>query len=175
MPNGRAKAAATSSRRIGSAKPPAPPSVNTFVHPSLAPVFAVLPEFPSVSEVLSYQLTGLMVVFIALGLIWVTMEISGTYFKRRDASLVLSRAKTATAAAAALPLTPVGSSATARPAAPADAAPDAATLALIVAAVYVALDARAHRIITVTPANEPLEWSREGRRDIFTSHRFRMR
>jgi len=74
---------------------------------------------------------------------------------------------------------PVVPPASATPPAPSAAAPapvaqdeiPAHVLAVIVAAVSVTLG-HAHHIVSVTPA-ESLMWSREGRRNIFSSHSFR--
>ena len=132
-------------------------------------VLAALPEFPSVRESLGFQLTGLMVVFIALVLIWGLMELSGAIFRRLDAS---AKTRVPAPAPAAAPATPAAAPASVS-ASPEDG-PDAATLAVIFAAVHTVLGGAAHRVVSVTPAAEaPLDWSREGRRDHFSSHRVR--
>jgi Na+-transporting methylmalonyl-CoA/oxaloacetate decarboxylase gamma subunit len=113
---------------------------------------ASLPEFPSLGESLRFQLTGLAVVFIALGSIWAVMEIAGAWFKRHPQ--------------------PVASAPAAPTVAPADAAIDPATLAIIAAAVHVTVGGP-HRIHAITAADHPVDWAREGRRHHFASHQVR--
>lgn len=125
---------------------------------------AALSEYPTTLESIRYQVTGLAVVFIALGLIWVMMEILGAFFRRLAASQAAAKAAAQAAAAALLPPPP--------PPAPVPTGPSPATVAVIIAAVHCTLGHRPHRIISVSPA-EPHDWSREGRRDIFSSHRVR--
>lgn len=135
--------------------------------PPTAPVFdplslATFREFPSALESIRYQVTGLMVVFIALGLLWVLMEILGAFFRRLAAAEAASKA----AAQAATPAAPAVQVASAPP----DLSHHA--LVAIVAAIHSTLDHRPLRIVSVQPA-EHHDWSREGRRDIFSSHRVR--
>jgi hypothetical protein len=84
---------------------------------------------------------------------------------------VLAKASAAKAAAARV----ASAAPNPAPAAPIAAqGPDAATMAVIIAAVHTLLGGAAHRITSVSPAAEPaLDWSREGRRDHFSSHRVR--
>lgn len=121
--------------------------------PSLPAIFfSSLSEFPSLGESLRFQLTGLAVVFIALGSIWAVMEIAGAWFRRHPQKV---------AAPAPAPAAP-----------PADAAMDHATLAIIAAAVHVTVGGP-HRIHAVTDADHPVDWAREGRRHHFASHQVR--
>jgi Na+-transporting methylmalonyl-CoA/oxaloacetate decarboxylase gamma subunit len=142
--------------------------------PLAAPAFLPLPlatlsEFPSVPESIRYQITGLMVVFIALGLIWVLMEILGVFFRRLAATQAAAKAAAKAATQAAIAVQPVSPSV--QPAAPAPAIP-CETLAIIVAAIHCKLNNRPHRILSIEPADQH-DWAREGRRDIFSSHRVR--
>ena len=123
-----------------------------------------LPEHPTLGESLVYQINGLVVVFIALGLIWAMMEIMGAIF-RRVAVHQAARAVAVPTVAAPEPTAP----------APATAAADGvdpATYAAIVAAVHCTLG-QGHRIVGVTSVIDTRDWSREGRRDHFFSHRVR--
>ena len=123
-----------------------------------------LPEHPTLGESLVYQINGLVVVFIALGLIWAMMEIMGAIF-RRVADHQAARAAAVPTVAAPEPAAP----------APATAAADGvdpATYAAIVAAVHCTLG-QGHRIVGVTSVIDTRDWSREGRRDHFFSHRVR--
>ena len=127
-----------------------------------------LPEHPKLGENLVYQFNGLVVVFIALGMIWVMMEVMGAVF-RRVAANQSARAAAVPAAAVAEPVAP--------PPAPvgvpaATEGIDPATYAAIVAAVYCTLGT-GHRIVGVTSVVDARDWSREGRRDHFSSHRVR--
>lgn len=124
------------------------------MHPILA---AALPEQPGFLQSVSYQLNGLIVVFLALSLIWLMLEGLGFYFKR-----------------AAKMGTPV-----AAPAAGAAVAPAAAVenlppelVAAVAAAVQIVCGAqtRIHAIMPVAPAQD---WAQEGRRHIFASHQIR--
>ena len=127
-----------------------------------------LPEHPGIGESLAYQFNGLVVVFIALGMIWVMMEIMGAFFRR----VAVNQA----ARAAALPkvAAPEPAAPAAAPAAAAAATDgvDPATYAAIVAAVYCTLG-KGHRVVGVTSVLDTRDWSREGRRDHFSSHRVR--
>ncbi len=124
------------------------------------PPLATLPEYPNVGESLLYQATGLAVVLIALCTIWFLLELIGVFFKRADA-----RVKTA-------PVSPVATAAPAVASEPPPGTIPAEVVAVIAAAVHVTLGGR-HRIHSVTPALSPVDWAREGRREIFASHKLR--
>ena len=129
-------------------------------------LLGVLPEYPTMPEVISFQATGLMVVFLALGSLWFLLSIAGRIFAFRDA-------RVAAAKAAAAPVT-LAPALTASPASapPAEAPPAGAVLAVIAAAVHVTLGRRA-RVVSVSPVRVDGDWAREGRRQIFASHRVR--
>lgn len=119
---------------------------------------AALPDYPTMGESVLFQLTGLVVVFLALGSIWGMLEIMGVFFRR------------------AKPVPPAA--ATAAPSSVAPATADTTSpelLAVISAAVHVALAGRPHRIAAVVPApvDSEHDWAREGRRTIFASHKTR--
>ena len=125
-------------------------------------VLGVLPEFPSVSEILGFQLTGLLVVFVALGSIWGLTELTGFFFKRAAA-----RTPEIAPAPVAIPVSPIQ--------APAATAPEAISpeiFAVIAAAIQVTLSGP-FRIQTITPVEHPRDWAQEGRRQIFASHKVR--
>ena len=124
-------------------------------------LLGVLPEHPSLGESLPYQLTGLAVVFIALGLIWVALEAMGLYFKRR--------APAPTPVAAPAPV-PAPAAAAPAPAAPTGIPPE--LLAVIAATVQVSLEGP-YRIQAIVPVNPGQDWAHEGRRQIFASHQIR--
>lgn len=120
-------------------------------------LLGVLPDHPSLSESIPFQLTGLAVVFIALGLIWLALEAMGLYFKRR------TPAPSAAPAAVAPP-------APAAPAVPAGLPPE--LVAVIAATVQVSLEGP-YRIQAIVPVNPGQDWAHEGRRQIFASHQIR--
>ena len=117
-------------------------------------VLASLPDHPEFGESIAFQFTGLLVVFTALGLIWLSLTLVGGFFRRR-------------AAAAPQPTQ-----------APAPAAVPAATdlppelVADIAAAVQVSLTG-AYRIQAIVPVGTGQDWAHEGRRQIFASHQVR--
>lgn len=121
---------------------------------SICCMLAVLPEYPEFTDSITFQLNGLMVVFMALGGIWGLLEFTGMIFRRIDARR-----------AAALP-------------APTSAGPDSlgeapitpAIYAVIASAVYAEFHGRA-RIVTIESVEHDTSWAREGRRAIFYSHR----
>ncbi len=122
-------------------------------------LLGVLPDHPSLSESIPFQLTGLAVVFIALGLIWIALEVMGLFFKRRAA------------APAAVPATAVPPApAAAIPAVPAGLPPE--LVAVIAATVQVSLEGP-YRIQAIVPVNTGQDWAHEGRRQIFASHQIR--
>ena len=121
--------------------------------PSLL-LLARLPDKASLTELLQFQLTGLVVVFTALCSIWILLEIIGGFFKRHAAN-----------APAPVPAP--------APAVPANAALPATTVAAIAAAVYITLDGKPHRITSIKPAAPSGGWASEGRREHFSSHRVR--
>jgi hypothetical protein len=160
--------------------------------PPVRLMLASLPELPALSESVAYQLTGLLVVFVALAGIWGLLELSGAIFRRiaaRQAAVVIS----------SLPLP--APSPQSPPAAPASTDIPPLTCALIAATVHVASKGRARilsatpvepdvvhaiiaaavhcvfegraRVVSVNPLHSDPSWAREGRRDIFSSHRIR--
>jgi hypothetical protein len=125
--------------------------------PSAAVLLAYLPDFPTLGESFGFQLNGLIVVMLALSSIWGVLELIGLYFKRVE-RLARAAAPAPAAPASAVPTTASG------------LAPE--TVAVIAAAVYATVGGR-FRIHAVTPAELPVDWAREGRREIFASHRLR--
>ncbi len=125
----------------------------TFAYP-----IGSLPTHPTVVETLTYQLNGLIVVFLALGMIWGLMEVIGMVFKRRAA-----RAAASKPAQLAIPVVA---------AAPSVDVPSPQITAVIAASVATVLRGRPHRIQGIALAAE-VDWAREGRRQIFASHKVR--
>lgn len=119
-------------------------------------LLGVLPDHPSLSESIPFQLTGLAVVFIALGLIWVALEVMGLYFKRRAPAPAVAPVPAAPAAPA--------------PVVPAGLPPE--LVAVIAATVQVSLEGP-YRIQAIVPVNPGQDWAHEGRRQIFASHQIR--
>jgi hypothetical protein len=123
------------------------------------PLFAVvaLPDHPTFLESLTYQATGLFVVFTVLGSIWLIMELLGAVFQRVAAAKV---------APLAIPC-PDGADVM---------APE--IVAVIAAASNEALQGQV-RIVSIVPltsgpdANPLPPWSGEGRRQHFASHKVR--
>jgi len=124
------------------------------------PFLAALPEHPGLGDSIAFQFNGMLVVFIALGLIWAAMALLGLFFKRRPAPLpVPTPARPATAAS---PVPPA-------PTAPAPLPPE--VVVAITAAVHATLRGsfRIHAIVPVTGQ----DWAQEGRRQLFSSHQVR--
>jgi hypothetical protein len=115
----------------------------------LLPPLLVLSAHPSITEVLRFQLSGLLVVFMALGSIWLLVATTGWFFQRR---------------APARPLPTAAS--------PLAAGSDGALIAVITAAVQTTLGPGT-RVVLVKPIRVDGDWAREGRRQIFSSHRTR--
>jgi Na+-transporting methylmalonyl-CoA/oxaloacetate decarboxylase gamma subunit len=127
------------------------------------PPLAFLPEYPTVLETLGYQAVGLVVVFTALGLIWLLLEAMSAWFRRLAAHRVKSTpAPAAPAAAPSEALAKEG---------PTQSEPPVAVI--IAAAVHTVMRGRRHRIVSITTAPEHQAWSVEGRRHIFSSHKVR--
>lgn len=126
------------------------------MHPILA---AAIPDRPTFLQSVSFQLNGLIVVFVALSLIWLMLEVTGFYFKRA--------AKKAASAAVPAPVAAV---------VPAAVAPTVDELppelvAAVAAAVHIVCGAQA-RIQAIVPVAAQ-DWAQEGRRQIFASHQIR--
>lgn len=164
------------------------------IHP-VSLMLAVFPDYPDFSESIAYQISGLLVVFLALGGIWVLLEISGALFRRADAR------KTTVPVVDAASSLRLEKNAVEPSDPPADEAIDPLTSALIVATVHAASEGRARilsvepleptvihaiiaaavhctfegraRIVSVSPIYIDPSWAREGRRDIFASRRVR--
>lgn len=134
---------------------------------SLALPPGLLPTHPSLSEMLSFQATGLLIVFLALGSIWFALEIIGRIFQfweKRRAAVPTPAPTPAPAPAAAIPAEP--------PPAAADEGVPAGVLVAIAAAVHETLGPRG-RVAAVRSITTDQDWAREGRRQIFASHRLR--
>lgn len=131
-----------------------------------APPLAALAEYPSLGDTVAFQINGLIVVFLVLGSIWFLLELIGKVFQRRDAALAKARS-IAPAPAAVVPASPTATS----PAASSDGPPPE-IVALIAAVVHTTFGP-GHRIAAINPARIDQDWAREGRRQIFASHRVR--
>jgi len=121
--------------------------------PLVRPPLSSLAEYPDLGDSLLFQINGLVVVFIALSSIWGTMELMGLFFRRRKAAGPPEAL--AEPAAVALPVS---------------SGPGPELTVVIAAAVCSAVGQR-YRICAITPAPGSLDWAREGRREIFASHR----
>ncbi len=122
-------------------------------------LLGVLTDHPSLSESIPFQLTGLAVVFTALGLIWLALKIMGSYFTSQAPAPAAVPAPVAVAAPV-----PVA------PAIPAGLSPE--LVAVIAATVQVSLEGP-YRIEAIVPVNPGQDWAHEGRRQIFASHQIR--
>ena len=148
------------------------------IHPILAKL-AANPEF---TDAFMFIITGLLLVIGALLVLSGLISVIGTGFRRNDPKKPAAAPAPAPAAAAAPVATqqpapasaPAPAPAPAPVAAPAAADPmdtDVPIAALIAAAIHVALEGRPHRVLHIEPVS--VGWAREGRREIFSSHRFR--
>jgi sodium pump decarboxylase gamma subunit len=123
------------------------------ITPLVRPPLSTLAEYPDLGDSVLFQLNGLVVVFVALSSIWGVMELMGLFFRRRKAVAPPPAAEKPAGAAA-----PGG--------------PGPELTAVIAAAVCSTLGERC-RIFAITPDTGSLDWAREGRREIFASHRHR--
>ncbi len=122
------------------------------------PLVASLPDFPTLSESIIYQINGLIVVFTALTLIWGLLEVMALWFKWRT--------RLAKEALAAAPSSPVPA-----PVATDQLAPE--MVAAMAAAVHHVLGA-GNRITSIVRVEAPDgEWTREGRRQIHSARKVR--
>jgi hypothetical protein len=149
-------------------------------------MLATLPEYPRFSESIAYQLSGLLVVFVALGGLWALLEVIGACFRcadRKVGTVLVEPPASAPPppvdAPVMAPLTCALISATVHAASQGrarilSATPEAppVTYAIIAAAVHCMFEGRV-RIVSVSPVHSDPSWAREGRRDIFSSHRIR--
>lgn len=124
---------------------------------SIAPaLFAQLPDNPGFSELLEFQATGLVVVFGALAILWLLLEITGAFFRSRPGKVA----------------PPKPSSASASELIDDDGLSDG-VVAAIAAAVHVTLRGQPHQITSIRASRDNPHWAAEGRREIFSSHRVR--
>lgn len=114
---------------------------------------ASLPAYPSIPESLAFQLNGLIVVFIALGAIWGLMELSGVIFRRQSQRQNLESVRPA--------IVPQRSE---------EVPPE---ILAVIAAVVATVINQPHRINRVSTESPVRDWAREGRREIFDSHKVR--
>ncbi len=129
---------------------------------------AALPPRPGFFESVSYQAVGLVVVFIALGSIWLLMELMGWIFRG------LERRR----AAAAFVPAPVVPSVTPEAAPVASSGITPEVLAVLTAAVNEMLESRG-RIVSIDAVEarpsefnvQMLAWASDGRRRLLDSHR----
>ena len=123
-----------------------------------------LPDYPTLSESLQYQLTGFLVVVFTLGSLAFLVGLIGRIFATLDARRVPASAAAPTLRPAEAPT----------PAASEEEIPSA-VLAAIAGAVTAALgDSRfAIRGVKVADPRQNLAWSAEGRRTIYASHNVR--
>lgn len=119
-----------------------------------------LDDYPSMSDLIAYQLTGLVVVFIALGAIWAMVEIVGFFFKRAAKPSVAIKPPASAPA-------PVSTSTSSL-----EEGISPQLLAVISASVFAVVGSRA-RIQSVAISNVAPVWAHEGRRQHFGSHRVR--
>lgn len=127
------------------------------IHPSALAPLATLSEYPALGESIAYQLNGLIVVFVALSAIWALMELIGFLF-RQFRTAPTPAAKPAAISAPAPSLN--------------GHLPRHEIVAAITAAISAVMD-EPHRITAIVPLEQAIDWAREGRREIFASHRTR--
>ena len=135
-------------------------------------LLAKLPAHPTFPAALQFILVGLFIVIVALLVLSGFISGVGAAFRKNDAKpkpLPVADPAATPAPAVALSDTPATSPAPAK-AAGSDIE-EGILAALIAAAVHVALEGRPHRVVHIEPIS--VGWAREGRRDIFSSHRVR--
>lgn len=139
---------------------------------SIPAILAFIKDRPSTIEALTFLVMGMAVVLSVLAIMWIGTAVMGSIFTKLDsqAAKKATAAKEAAAeeqrnvavAAAAIAATTQGP-VTSKPA-------ETPIVAIIAAAAHTILGHRA-RVISIRPA--PTDWSAEGRRQIFASHRVR--
>jgi Na+-transporting methylmalonyl-CoA/oxaloacetate decarboxylase gamma subunit len=128
------------------------------------PLLAKLPAHPLFSDALNFILTGLFLVIGALLILSGLIAATGAFFKSKEtraSSKVRPAGSPVTIPYAGLPAAPAS----------ADGLDSPALAAVLAAAVHVALEGQPHRVIHIEPVS--VGWAREGRREIFSSHRVR--
>jgi len=118
---------------------------------------ALIPQHPSFLQGVEFLAGGQIVVLLVLTVLTVFMYFLGATLgkKAKDAANAVPVAARAAAPAAAVAVAPVT---------------DSRLIAIIAAAAHTVLGANV-RIVSVQPAST--EWSAQGRRDIFSSHKLR--
>jgi Na+-transporting methylmalonyl-CoA/oxaloacetate decarboxylase gamma subunit len=127
------------------------------IYPSALAPLATLSEYPTLGESIAYQLNGLIVVFLALSSIWALMELIGFFFRQHRTAPV-------PAAKPAPSLPP--------PALVPGAGPSHEIVAAITAAISAVME-EPYRITAIISLEQARDWAREGRREIFASHKTR--
>jgi Na+-transporting methylmalonyl-CoA/oxaloacetate decarboxylase gamma subunit len=122
-----------------------------------AHLFAMIPDRPSFSELLEFQATGLVVVFGALAVLWILLELMGAFFRRQPGAV--KPAPVVTAPPRVVP--------------PGDEGLEAGVVAAIAAAVHITMKGQPHQITEIKLSDGNSNWAAEGRREIFSSHRVR--
>jgi Na+-transporting methylmalonyl-CoA/oxaloacetate decarboxylase gamma subunit len=134
------------------------------------PVAAAIPDVPGLMQSIGYQVSGWLVVLLAIVALWLMIEGAHAVIRRHTAA-ALAPEPVVVAQPAVAPATPVQ-------AAPVEDRPAAEIVAVIAAAVDQALQGRG-RIVSITPlggasgAGTAQAWSGEGRRSLFASHKVR--
>ncbi len=130
--------------------------MNLIAPDSLLPIAASLSEYPAFGESVIFQLNGLIVVFIALGMIWGLLEVMAIWFKR---AARVAKPVAAPAVAAPAPVAPTGL--------------DPQVVAAMAAAVHATLGGSS-RITSIVRVDTPdHEWVLEGRRQIHSARKVR--
>ena len=114
---------------------------------------ATLPAYPSIPESLAFQLNGLIVVFIALGAIWGLMELSGVIFRSQHRRQKAESVRPTVVQERTDEVSP--------------------EILAVIAAVVATVISQPHRIHRVSTESPLRDWAREGRREIFDSHKVR--
>lgn len=130
----------------------------------ITPLLAKLPAHPLFSDALNFILTGFVLVIGALLILSGLIAATGAFFKSKETKAspkVRTSGSPVTTPYADLPAAPTSAEGLESP----------ALAAVIAAAVHVALEGQPHRVIHIEPVS--VGWAREGRREIFSSHRVR--
>lgn len=135
-------------------------------------ILAKLSAHPAYADAFQYIIVGIIIVIVALLVLSGFISGVGVAFRKNDAKPKPLPAADPVSTPGLAAVHPAVQAKSPAPASDAAGGIDEGVLAaLIAAAVHVALDGIPHRVVHIEPIS--VGWAREGRRDIFSSHRVR--